>query len=249
MKISTVSILGIKVARMTPAQVMDWLDLMVGEGTPRHIVTANAEILYQAHQEPEFSSLLKKADLITADGIGVVWAAKYRRRPVPERVTGIDLVQTIFQKAEEKNWGLYFLGARPEVVEKAVLNTLGKHTRLRIAGFCHGYFSEQEIQEVVANIQSVKPDILLVALGAPKQEEFIRKYLREMQVPISIGVGGTFDVLAGAAKRAPRWAQRLGMEWLYRLVQNPRRFPRVLSLPKFVWAVLKQGKKDKHGSM
>ena len=143
MKIENVTVLGINVVRMSLDEVLDWIRVMVAQKKPRHIVTANAEIIYKAHQEPEFAALLERADLITADGAGVVLAARLLGRPVPERVAGIDLVYKLFQLAQEKDWTIYFLGANPEVVEKAVLNTLSKHTKLRIIGYQHGYYSQQ----------------------------------------------------------------------------------------------------------
>ncbi len=247
MKTETVSILGVKVARMSLDQVSEWVRVMVDQGKPRHIVTANAEIIYRAYQDEAFAHVLDKADLVTADGIGSVWAARSVGHPVPERVTGIDLTHRLFELAEEKGWGIYFLGSGPEVVEKAVLDTLSKHPRLRIVGYRHGYFSQEETPEVVANIVSVKPEILLAAMGVPKQELFIQEHLKELNVPISIGVGGTFDVLAGTAKRAPGWMRRLGLEWLYRLIKEPSRANRMLALPKFVLAY-SCTKKDRQGS-
>lgn len=240
MRIETTSILGVEIARMTLEQVLDWVRVMVEQGKPRHIVTANAEIVYRAYADPEFLELLDKADIITPDGSGVVWASRFLDEEVPERVTGIDLVETIFQEAEEKGWGVYFLGAAPEVVEKAVLNTLSKHTALRVVGYHNGYFSQEESAEVLSNIKSVEPDILLVALGVPKQEMFIQTHLKELQIPISIGVGGSFDVLAGIAQRAPLWMQKAGLEWLYRLYKEPSRIGRMLVLPKYVLTVLRQ---------
>lgn len=238
MKIETVSILGVRVARMTPQQVFEWISAMTGQDKPRHIVTANAEIIYRAYREREFFDLLDKADLITADGAGVVLAARLLGYSVLQRVTGIDVVENILRLAEEKGWGIYFLGARQDVLEKTVLNVLSHHPGVKVAGYSHGYFSQEETAEVVANINRVKPDILLVALGVPKQELFIRRHLRELNVPVSIGVGGTFDVLADVSPRAPAWMRRCGLEWLYRLWREPRRYKRMLALPAFVLAVL-----------
>ncbi len=240
MKIETVSVLGVKVARMSLQQVVEWIRVMVEQGKPRHIVTANAEVIYKAHVEPEYLELLQKSDLVTADGSGVVLAANMLGQPVPERVAGIDLVAEVFELAAEKNWSIYFLGAEPDVVEKAVLHTLEKYPSLQIKGYRDGYYSQEETEQVVSNINKLKPDILLVALGVPKQEVFIQQYLKELDVPLSIGVGGSFDILAGTATRAPVWMQRVGLEWSYRLFKEPRRFKRMLALPKFVLAVLKQ---------
>ena len=240
MKIDTVHILGVGVARMGMSQVLDWIRMMIDQGRPRHIVTANAEIIYKAYREPDFGRLLGNADLVTPDGSGVVWAARILGRPVPERVTGIDLITRLFASAEEKGWKIYFLGAKPEVVEKAVLNTLGKFPRLQVCGYHHGYFYQEEEEKVVSNIVGEAPHILLAALGVPKQEQFIQRYIKELNVPVSIGVGGSFDVLAGVAERAPEIMQKYGLEWLYRLYQEPWRYKRMLALPQFALAVLKQ---------
>lgn len=240
MKIETVSILGIPVAKMTMAEVLDWIRIMVEQGKSRHVVTANAEIIHKAKREQEFSRLINNADLITADGSGVIWASKVLGNPLPERVTGIDLVHQLFSQAEAKGWRLYLLGAAPEVVEKAVLNTLSKHPLLQVAGYHHGYYSQEETAEVVENIAKSKPDILLVGMGAPRQEKFIQEYLSQMKATIAIGVGGSFDVLAGKASRAPKWMQKAGLEWLYRLSKEPKRFWRMTDLPRFVIKILGQ---------
>ncbi len=237
MKIETVSILGTKIARMTMAEVLDWVRMMVEQGKPRHIVTANAEILHKAWKDKKFFHIINKADLITADGSGVIWAARFLGKPLPERVTGIDLVHKIFSVAENKGWRIYFLGATEKVVEKAVLNTLSRHPLLQVAGYHNGYYAPEETAGVVAKIAQEAPDILLVGMGAPRQEYFIQEHLRDLKATVAIGVGGSFDVLAGVMKRAPRWMQRLGLEWLYRLWQEPGRYKRMLALPLFVLEV------------
>lgn len=240
MKIDTVNILGTNVAKMSMEQVLEWVRAMIAQGRPRHIVTANAEILHKAYREPEFRKVLGGADLITADGSGVLWAARFLGEPLPQRVTGVELVNRLLLLAEEKGWKVFFLGAAPEVVEKAVLNTLSKHPLLHVAGFRHGYYSQEETGDIAANIKDAEPEILLVAMGVPRQENFIREHLKELNVPIAVGVGGTFDIMAGRAKRAPLWMQRRGLEWLYRLYKEPGRFTRMLALPKFVAGVIWQ---------
>lgn len=248
MRIDTISILGVHVARMNLQQVLDWVRIMVEQGRPRHVVTANAEIIYKSYREPDFAAILGKADLVTADGFGVVLASRILGQNLQERVTGIELIQGIFSIAEEKGWGIYFLGARPEVVEKTVLNVLSKHPMLRVAGYHHGYYSQEETAEVVSNISKAKPDILLAALGVPRQEVFIQENLKNLNIPISIGVGGSFDVLAGVVKRAPLWMQRYGLEWLYRLIKEPWRLKRMMALPKFLLAVSGQKKRTRLGT-
>jgi N-acetylglucosaminyldiphosphoundecaprenol N-acetyl-beta-D-mannosaminyltransferase len=239
MKHKTVTILGSQVSCLTMAEVLEWVRMMVEQRKPRHIVTANAEIIYKAYREEDFRRLLAKADLLTADGSGVMLASRILGEPIPERVTGVELTEQLFELAEEKGWGLYFLGASQETVEKAVLNVLSRHTRLRIVGYRHGYYSQEETAQVLSNIKTAEPDILLAALGVPKQEEFIQEHLKDLQVPVSIGIGGTFDILAGTAKRAPVWMRRRGLEWLYRLYRQPSRYKRMLALPKFLLLFLK----------
>jgi N-acetylglucosaminyldiphosphoundecaprenol N-acetyl-beta-D-mannosaminyltransferase len=238
----TVSILGIPIACLTMAQVLAWVEKRIEGGKPAHVVTANAEIIYRAWREPHLAQLLRQADLITADGSGVVWASQKLKSPLPERVTGVDLTQHLLALAAEKGWRVYFLGAKPEVVKNAVLRTLSKYPRLQISGYQHGYFAKKEIEQVVSNINKVKPHLLFVALGAPKQDYFIQENLAQLATSVAIGVGGTFDVLAGTARRAPLWMQKRGLEWLYRLCQQPRRLGRMLALPGFVRAVWRQGK-------
>jgi len=238
MKIETVSILNSKIARMTMREVLEWVRMMIDQRKPRQIVTANAEILYSGFKNKDHRSLLDRVDLITADGIGAVLASRIAGRPVPERVAGIDLAQELFVLAEEKSWKIYFLGAAEEVVQKAVLNVLSKHTRLNICGYQHGYFTEEERDSVALKIREAEPHILLVAMGFPQQELFIQEQLKAMQVPVSIGVGGSFDVMAGTARRAPAWMRRIGFEWLYRLIEQPSRAGRMLNLPRFIIAVI-----------
>ncbi|MCR4442621.1 MAG: WecB/TagA/CpsF family glycosyltransferase [Peptococcaceae bacterium] len=238
MKIETVSILGVRVARMSMEEVVEWIGVMVEQGKPRQIVTANAEIIYRAYIDKDFHAVLDKADLVTADGAGVVLAGRLLGTPFPGRVTGIDLVYRILELAEKKDWGLYFLGASRDVVEKAVLNVLGSHPKIRVCGYHHGYFSQEETAEVVSNINRAKPDILLVGMGVPRQETFIRENIDQLKVPVSVGVGGSFDILAGTARRAPEWMQRRGLEWLYRLCRQPSRIRRMMALPRFVLLVL-----------
>lgn len=243
MHITNASILGVPVAQATMEQVLNWVEKRIEAGQPpAHLVTANAEIIYRASWDAGLAGLLSKADMITADGAGVVWAGKKIHTPFPERVTGVDLTMGLLALAEKKGWKVYFLGAKPEAVEKAVLRVLSQYPQLEICGYHHGYFPKQEIDQVVSNIYKVEPHLLFVALGVPRQEQFIQENFSQLAVPVSIGVGGTFDVLAGIVNRAPRWMQKWGLEWLYRLLKEPRRFVRILALPRFTWAVWRQSR-------
>ncbi len=244
-----VYILGSLVDKVSHQDALEIIEKFISEGKPRHIITANAEIIYRGVLEKKLSRTINKADLVTADGAGVVWAARYLGNPVPEKVSGIDLLVAICNKAQQTGWKLYFLGAAPGVAEKAVLKILEMYPDCHIAGYENGYFTKEEEPRIIENIKKVKPDILFVALGAPKQEYWIREHLQELGVPVCMGVGGSFDVLAGNVKRAPQWMQKRGLEWLYRLYKEPKRWRRMLALPRFVLAVIGQRARGEKGKM
>ncbi|MFZ5945177.1 MAG: WecB/TagA/CpsF family glycosyltransferase [Bacillota bacterium] len=235
-----VYILGSLVDKVTTKEALQRIEHFITEGTPHHIITANAEIIYRGVIDKKLSRTLNKAHLVTADGSGVVWASHQLNNPVPERVTGIELLNAICNKAQEKKWKLYFLGAAPGVAQKAVLKVLELYPNCHIVGYENGYYSQEEEPKVIENIKKVEPDILFVALGAPKQEFWIREHLTELGVPVCMGVGGSFDVLAGNVERAPEWMQKNSLEWLFRLYKEPTRWRRMLALPRFVLAVLGQ---------
>lgn len=239
-----VSILGAQVDAVTMAEAVEFVSQAVQQaGTshvaPQHIITLNAEIIYQAQSDPKLLSIINGANLVTPDGAGVVWAAKYLKKPVPQRVTGIDLLQTIIEEAPKRQWKLFFFGGAPGIAEQAKEKMLQKHENLNIVATNHGYLTSiEEEQQLLKQIKETKPDILIVALGAPRQEFWINKYKEQLQVPVSIGVGGSLDVLSGKATRAPQWVQQVQLEWLYRLVKEPYRYKRMLSLPKFMLKVM-----------
>ncbi|MBS4024278.1 MAG: WecB/TagA/CpsF family glycosyltransferase [Clostridia bacterium] len=210
---------------------------------PKHIITLNAEIIYRAQSEPELLEIINQADLVTPDGAGVVWAAQYLGTPVPGRVTGIDLLQEVVREADQKGWQLFFFGGAPGVADKAVENLKKKYKNIKIVGTKHGYISsKEEEKELTEKIKNAAPDIIFVALGAPRQEYWIKKHKDFLQVPVCIGVGGSFDVIAGKVTRAPGWMQQAKLEWLYRLVKEPARYKRMLALPKFMLKVIQSKK-------
>lgn len=236
-------ILGIPVDALTLREAAGKLEHYIREGVPRLVVTANPEIIMLARKDAEFRQILAGADMITADGIGVVVAARLLGRPLKDRVTGIDLSRELFRAACRHGYRVYLLGAKPGVAEQAAHNLAGDFPGLRIVGCHDGYFSDDG--PVVADIRAKGPDILLVALGMGKQEKWIWRHRKELGVPVSIGVGGSLDVYAGIARRAPRWVQKMGLEWLYRLLREPSRFGRMLVLPYFLMLVIFESMKQK----
>jgi N-acetylglucosaminyldiphosphoundecaprenol N-acetyl-beta-D-mannosaminyltransferase len=232
-----ISLLGVRVDSVTMPETLNIIEGFIKEGKPRQVITLNAEMVHHAWQDPALKEVIQEAHLVTPDGFGVVWAARKLKNPVPERVTGIDLVQALLPLAAQKGWSLYFYGGKPGVAAEAAQQAKNKHPGLQIAGTSHGYLSPAEETEMLSTIKAAKPQLLLVALGAPRQEFWIRQHLAELNVPVAIGVGGTLDVLSGQVKRAPALFQRLRLEWLYRLLKDPRRARRFLALPKFALTI------------
>lgn len=237
-----VSLLGASIDALSTQETVERVAGFVREGRPRRVMTLNPEFLYRAQSAGELLDLVKRADLVTPDGEGIVWACRMAGRPVPERVTGIDLMLRLVEKAAAEGWRVYFLGAAPEVADEAAEKLRRLYPGLRIAGCRHGYFQEDEGYKVAEEISKARPDFLFAALGAPKQEIWIDRHLEKSGATVAVGVGGSLDVLAGRAKRAPHWVRRLRLEWLYRLLREPSRWRRQLVLPLFAWLVIKEYK-------
>lgn len=234
------NVLGCRVDLVDMAQSLRVVSEFIMKGQPRQVITLNAEIIYAARRHAELRQVIEGAGLVTPDGAGVVWAARFLGYPVRERVTGIDLAGALAAEAAVQGWRVFLLGARPGVAAQAADNLVAQYPGLRVVGTQHGYFQEEEMERLLAEIKDSRPDLLLVGLGAPYQEFWIHRYQRELEVPVAVGVGGSLDVLAGRVRRAPGWLIRLNLEWLYRLVLEPRRWRRQLVLPCFVWQVIRQ---------
>jgi len=237
-------ILGVGVDRLTADEALQRIGTFIAEGrekgTSHQVVTANAEIIYRASQNDDMKAVINQAHMVTADGSGVVWASKQLGEPLAERVTGIDLVNSICAASAQRGWKLYILGSAPGVADTAAQNICAKYPGCNIIGTHHGYFDATEEQNILAELRELKPDVLFVALGAPKQEYWIAEHLAQLGIPVGMGIGGSMDVLSGNVKRAPEWMQKLSLEWLYRFLIQPTRFKRMLALPKFMLAVKKQ---------
>lgn len=235
-----IDILGCPVDVLTMETAVERVAEHVGQQQPCQVVTANAEILYMAQHDPGLFLTLHDADLVTADGAGVLLAARILGQSLPERVAGVDLVHSLAQYAVRAGWRFYLLGAEQEVLTAAIERLEVLYPGVQIVGSQHGYFGPEENDALIENIKASQPDILLVAMGAPKQDQWLHDHLTRTGATVGIGVGGTFDIIAGTVPRAPLWMQRLGLEWLFRLWLQPSRWRRTLLLPKFVWAVLWQ---------
>lgn len=235
-----IDILGCPVDVLTMEAAVEHIADCILQQRHCQVVTANAEILYAAQYDPGLFLTMHDAGLVTADGMGVLLAARILRRPLPERVAGVDLVHSLAQRGARAGWRFYLLGAQPEVVVAARERLELLYPGVQIVGSHHGYFGQEDNAAILEDIKASQPDILLVAMGAPKADKWLHDYLGKCGASVGIGVGGTFDILAGNVKRAPIWMQRCGLEWLFRLWKQPSRWRRTLVLPKFIWAVLGQ---------
>jgi N-acetylglucosaminyldiphosphoundecaprenol N-acetyl-beta-D-mannosaminyltransferase len=207
------------------------------------ICTPNPEIVMEAQKNQELMSILREADMVVPDGIGVVWASKYSSIRLKERVAGYDLTQNLFSELAGTDQTFYFFGGAPGVAAEAARRMTRKYPGLKIVGIHNGYFDGKEEKKIIHDIKKLSPSILLVGLGAPKQEKWIYENMRLFGARVSIGVGGSFDVMAGNVKRAPKLFQKLGLEWFYRLITQPTRWRRMMRLPIFAFTVLKMRKR------
>ncbi|HWR45575.1 MAG TPA: WecB/TagA/CpsF family glycosyltransferase [Sporomusa sp.] len=214
------------------------LEQFIKGKTPHLIATANAEMVMLAQEDQELAAILNQCDLVVPDGAGVVWAARHQGYTMPERVAGYDLSQNLLAHAANKGYSVFMFGSQTAIIEKAKSVALERYPGLRITGIRDGFFTTQDEPAIIESIRAAKPDILLAALGVPKQEKWLARNLSDLNVPVCMGVGGTFDVMAGAVKRAPLWMQRTSLEWLFRLIQQPQRVIRMMALPRFAVKVM-----------
>jgi len=236
-------ILGAPVDAITYERWMRRIGKWIAAGdSARHVCTVNPEFIMIAQGDPIFFNILNRADICVPDGVGLLWASRHLGAPLPERVTGSDGVPLMARHAAEKGWKLFFLGAAEGIAERAAEILREQHPQLIVAGTYGGSPAEDEEDEIVAKINASSADILLVAYGAPKQDKWIARNLPRLEVAMAMGVGGSFDFIAGVVPRAPQWMRARGLEWLYRLLRQPWRLRRMLRLPRFALAVLRQGK-------
>ena len=229
-------IMGLQFDNITMEEALDAAKaLLQGEHAAR-VVTPNAEIAYEALHDENMRTLLNSAELMLPDGAGVVLASKILKTPLKQKVAGVDFADGLLGVLETTGQSLYLLGSKPGIGELAAQKMMQKHPRLKIAGIADGYFQDEA--PVIDKINASGADVLFVCLGAPKQEQFMARHQKALHVKLMAGLGGTLDSFAGTVKRAPRWMIRLNLEWLYRLIKEPKRFKRMLRLPKYLWAVV-----------
>lgn len=246
MRRARVSLLGLPVDRVTLPEAVDLLSDRIeagraqAAGTPgrtAQVVTLNPEMLMRSREQPGLQALIRAADLVVADGVGILWAARLLGTPLSGRVTGVELTEGLARRAAERGWRLFLLGAAPGVAEATAARLERDFPGLRIAGAFSGTPRREGDEEAIARIRASGADIVLVAYGSPAQEYWIARARERLGAAVAIGVGGTFDFLAGRVPRAPQWMRRAGLEWLYRLWREPWRWRRMLALPRFALVV------------
>lgn len=232
----SIKILSIPLHGITRLEALEKVSEFIASRKPHQVTTVNSEFIMTAQQDAEFMKVLQKADLSIADSSGVMWAARFLGTYLPERIPGADLVVDIARESASKGWKLYLIGAQKGIAEKAAaalerrcpgVKIVGAEEGLPLRSDAKALFGENDVTTLIGRIRKAAPDVLLVAFGAPKQDLFISRYKEQLQVPVMIGVGGTFDFLANRIKRAPKWLRSIGFEWVWRLLREPKRFNRI----------------------
>ena len=244
-------VLGVRVDRLSQRQALDSIEQIIAQWRAsdraqvcQQIVTVNPEFVMNAQRNKDFRTAINAAALIVADGVGVVWATRYLGRPVPERVTGTDLLPELAQRCAATGYRLYLLGAAPGIAEAAGARLQELAPGLVIAGTYAGSPEPNEEEEIIERVRVAHADVLCVAYGAPAQDLWIWRNLARLPVAVAIGVGGAYDFLSGRQQRAPVFLRKLGLEWLYRLYREPWRWRRMLALPRFAMRVILRGRKN-----
>lgn len=238
--LGTKDVLSLPFVDATMDQLVAELQDRLREEKKTFVVTANPEMVMYSRQDREYERILRQADWLIPDGIGIIMASRWLGRPLSERLAGFDVMERLLQLSDQHGYSIYCLGAEAEVIAKAVGRMREVYPRACIVGYHHGFFDWNDDQSLVSEIQAKEPDIVFVGLGFPRQEQWIFRHLAQFRKGIFMGVGGSFDVWAGKVARAPEAWQRWNVEWLYRLLQQPSRWRRMLALPRFMVKVVEE---------
>ena len=222
-----IKFLNIEIDNLTMDEAIKRIDELIINKQPSYVVTPNVDHIVKLETDSEFQEVYKNADLILADGMPLIWISKLKNNPIKEKISGSDLFPAVCKLASNKGYKVFLLGAAEGIAVKAAENLKSKYNGLNIVGTyspSYGFDSrEYEIKKIIKMINEVKPDILAVGLGAPKQEKFLYTYSKQLNVPVSLAIGASIDFEAGNIERAPKWMQNIGLEWFYRLCKEPRR--------------------------
>lgn len=236
----TVKILGVEIDNITADEAGEITKNLIENShkTCELIVAPNVEFIMTAQKDKEFFDILNCAKLATPDSIGIEIAAKLQKKPLKQRIPGQAYFRKVLEVGEKEGWTFYFLGGKGNTVQKAIENVKKIYPNIQIIGFHEGFFEENPEEEVIKEINQLQPNVLFVAMGAPAQEKWIDKHKHELKVDVAAGQGGTFDYEAGNIKRAPKWIQKIGLEWLWRLILQPSRITRMIVLPLYLIQII-----------
>lgn len=237
-----VTLFDCPIAKLKLEEVSTIAETFIASQKPHYIAVVNADKLVKMRHDKELRDSVMAADIIGADGVPVVWASWLLGSPLPGRVNGTDLMMSLLEKGHQQGYRIFFFGAHPKVLDRVLDVVSTEYPGVKIAGARRGYYSEGEESDIVRQIRASQADILFIAFGTPQKELWVKHYLHAMEVSVVHGVGGSFDVLAGVVARAPLWMQRYGLEWLFRLIQEPRRMWRryLYTNTRFVLMVLQE---------
>lgn len=231
-----IDVLDTKFDNLTMDEALDRACELMEERRGAYVVTPNPEIVLLCRENGEMARAAEDASLVIADGIGVIYGAKILGTPLKAKLPGIDFAAGLMERMAAKGQSVFLFGAKPGVAEKAAENIEKRFRGIKIAGTNNGYFTDDG--PIVEKINAARPDLVLVCLGAPKQEVWMRSHAGDLDAGLMIGAGGSMDVFAGTVSRAPEFWQKAGLEWLYRLIKEPRRIGRMMKLPKFLLLVM-----------
>ena len=237
-----VKMFGVDVASFNMQQTIEYIDESIQKNITMQHVVINASKIVLMQECDGLKEIIKKCELINADGQSIVWASRVLGTPLPERVAGVDLMFKLIELAEKKGYGIYFFGATQDVVEKTVNTFKEKYPNLIVSGYRNGYFGPEDNNAIVEDMKNSNAKILFVAFSSPKKEYWLSKNIDKINIPFCMGVGGSFDIVAGKTERAPKWMQDIGLEWFYRFIQEPRRMWKryLIGNLKFIYYVLKE---------
>lgn len=237
--IEPIKILGVPVHPMTMQEAVTALEERMQADMQTFVVTANAEIIMMCQEDAGYNQIIShEAELVLPDGAGAVWAGRHLGYNVPERVAGFDLYNKLLALSAKKGYRTYFFGGSPGIAEAAKAKSEELYPGVQIVGCHNGYFTDADVPAIIDAINKSGAEMLFVALGAPKQEKWILEHRNELKPRILMGIGGSFDVLAGKMERAPKWMQDASLEWAFRLYKQPSRFMRMMALPRFALKVM-----------
>ncbi len=237
---SSVRILDVPVHDVTMESALNTIDGYIKAKTPHHVVTADASMLVMAQDDPDLRRIIGKADLVTPDSVGILWAAGRKGTTLKERVSGVDIVDNLCRLSAANGYRIFFFGAAPGVADQAAECMRNKYPGAQIVGTRSGFYTEAEADSIVQMIRDSQADVVAVAMGIPRQEKWIDANRDKLNASMLIGVGGTLDVLSGTVRRAPRIMQKLALEWLWRVLSNPKKITKVMLLPRFVRLIIQK---------